>query len=268
MEDEIIAFRNWLKARGRRAKTIELYERYLRKIPGGLLSDPKKLKEWLLSESKYTSKTIGFVSVCLRSYYRFKEDDAAQKVFSGMYYRWNKSIYCLNAEEAGRLIRACKTLNERLIIIIFLETGVRESIIKNLLLEDIDLEAKKITVKGKYEGNKSKRMYEAYFSDATKDMLSQYIQEKKIRNKKANVFDITTYRIWYLVKRLSREAGLPSWVSPHKLRHTFATNFYDKSGHIEALHELMGHKDMVSTSAYLHVSSEKKREEHKKVFGY
>ena len=146
------------------------------------------------------------------------------------------------------------------ILSLFLGTGIRVSECVGLNLNDVDFENNsfKVTRKG---GNQ----VILYFSDEIKNALSQWVtdREKFLENVKENALfvslqkrRISTRAVENLVKKYARIVSPLKKISPHKLRSTYGTNLYRKTGDIYVVAEVLGHKDVNTTKRHYAAMSE------------
>lgn len=151
-----------------------------------------------------------------------------------------------------------------LIIELFYSTGIRVSELVNITLEDINMHDKTIKILGK--GSKERIVY---FGKYCFDKLNKYINDDRrlfdkynskylILNKNGN--KITTRQIENIINYYTFRCGLNKKISPHVLRHTFATSMLNNGADIVSVKEYLGHESISTTSIYTHVTNEKIRD--------
>ena len=171
----------------------------------------------------------------------------------------------LSIEELEMLREACKTPRQRAFIEVLYATGCRLSEVQQLNKRDIDFNTQSCNVVGK--GNKER---EVYFSFKAIYHLQKYL---KCRLDDEQALFVTERRPFRrLSKRgiqreigvIAKQAGLDKSVSPHTLRHTFATLTLNNGADLVAIQHLLVHSDPSTTQGYAVLSEERKREQHKK----
>lgn len=155
---------------------------------------------------------------------------------------------------------------DKLILEILYATGIRVGELVNIKLSDIDFYKKEIRVLGK--GNKERI---DPFGDYCLDAINLFLEDgrKKILNKHHTTCEyliineqgkkITTRGVEKLIDNIVKQASLKKHVSPHMLRHTFATHLLNEGCDIRTVQELLGHESLESTQIYTHVSNERIR---------
>lgn len=157
----------------------------------------------------------------------------------------------LTRDEASKLINACQTPREKVLILTMLDTGMRVSEVSHLTKENMDWQMHRMTIIGK---GKKRRILP--LTERLQSILENYL----MANDRIGV-DPTT--IWREVKRVANRAGIRRKCSPHVLRHTFAVIALQKGVSIGALMNLLGHSDLQTTAKYLNLSPEMTLEEFK-----
>lgn len=158
-----------------------------------------------------------------------------------------------------------KDIREELIFEIIYSTGIRVSELSNLKIKNIDFNNKQIRVMGK--GSKERIVF---YGDVLSNILDIYLKESRptyvdinnindyllINNKgcKLSISSIEKY-LDDLLKRLS----ITHRVTPHELRHTFATHMLDNGADLRTIQELLGHESLKTTQIYTHVSIDRIR---------
>lgn len=152
---------------------------------------------------------------------------------------------------------------DRLILEVLYATGIRVNELVNLKVNDIDFYKKEIKVLGK--GNKERI---DPFGDYCLDSINLFLEDgrKKILDKYNITSDyliinghgkkITTRGVEKIIDTIVKKAALKKHVSPHMLRHSFATHLLNEGCDIRTVQELLGHESLESTQIYTHVSNE------------
>ena len=171
--------------------------------------------------------------------------------------------------EINRLITTPKATSstgrrDRAMIELMYATGVRLSELVNLQLKNIDWNRSSVKILGK--GNKERLIP---FNDSSAQSLRLYINQKKEPNGK-DVFlssrgtKISSGAFWSRIKKYIKDAGLKSTISPHTIRHAFATHLLNNGADLVTIQLLLGHADISTTAIYTHIETKKLGEIHKK----
>jgi len=157
-------------------------------------------------------------------------------------------------------------IRDRLIIEMLYATGVRVSELINIKLSDIDFNNKRIIVCGK--GNKERIVY---YGDYAEEVLLKYLKTH-IRKDNNYLFlnskgeQITDGGIRYIIDNIMKKLSIKVHVTPHVLRHTFATDMLNNGCDIKVVQELLGHSSLKATEIYTHVTNEHLKEVYYKCF--
>ena len=175
----------------------------------------------------------------------------------------------LNYTEMEELLESIDIKNDeglkrRLLIEMFYSTGCRVSEIINIKVKDIDFLNKKIRIMGK--GSKERIVY---YGDYAKKYLDKYLskglnKEYLFVNKHGDKY--TVEEIELIVKDIMKHLSIKTHVTPHTLRHTFATHLLNNGADIRSVQELLGHSNLSTTGIYTHVSSDRLKEVYFKTF--
>ena len=166
-----------------------------------------------------------------------------------------------------------KDIRDRLVLELFYSTGIRISELVQIKIEDINFSDKLIKIKGK--GNKERFVI---FSEGMIPILNQYIKKRNMNQKNQKscfLFpgyshnadlntSISTRTIFSIVKKYIKKISNNEKLSPHSLRHSFATHLLDNGANVMSVKELLGHTSLSSTQIYTHVKIEKLKKEYKK----
>ncbi|KAA1040383.1 site-specific tyrosine recombinase XerD [Macrococcus equipercicus] len=148
-------------------------------------------------------------------------------------------------------------------------TGMRVSELINLDLEDINLIMGYVRVFGK--GNKERIIP---LGSKSMTVLADYIKHTRPKMLKKEVTDslflnfhgrrMTRQGFWKIIKQLKEEVGIKKKLTPHTLRHSFATHLLENGADLRAVQEMLGHADISTTQLYTHISKKQIRDVYKK----
>jgi site-specific recombinase XerD len=189
----------------------------------------------------------------------------------------SRSIAFLNPEQVERLLNSPQisniiSLRDKAILETLFSTGLRVSELVKLNRDQLDLERKEFGVKGK--GNKLRVVF---LSDTAAQWIERYLQTRKdnfkplfIRysgavdvQKSGEKMRLTARSIQKIVEKYAQRAGLPIEVTPHTLRHSFATDLLISGADIRSVQEMLGHESIRTTQVYTHVTNRHLKEVHK-----
>jgi integrase/recombinase XerC len=171
----------------------------------------------------------------------------------------------LGAEEEGFIPE-----RERALFELLYATGLRVSEAAGLDVEDVELSSRLVRVTGK--GSRERIVP---FGETAGDALREYLPSRAALRRRAEANDpsageplfvnarggrLTPRSMARLLKRRLRAAGLPAEISPHALRHTFATHLLEAGADLRAIQELLGHASLSTTQKYTHLDAARLRE--------
>lgn len=173
----------------------------------------------------------------------------------------------LSIEEIDRLLQAPIEdtplgLRNRTLLEVMYATGLRVSELVNLKMSDLHLQLGLIQTLGK--GDKERIIP---IGEIAIDWLTRYFNESRIvllkdkespyvfLNDRGN--QISRQGIWKIIKKLVTTAGITKDVSPHTLRHSFATHILENGADLRIVQELLGHADIATTQIYTHISKKR-----------
>ena len=153
----------------------------------------------------------------------------------------------LTAEEADRLANACETPTEQLIVWTLLDTGLRISELCDLTSKNILWQQRQLRVKGKgVPFGKKTKVRVVPMSRRVRALLEHYFALEK-------TFPVKKRRAQDLVKEIVNRAGITKDVTPHVLRHTFATMALQKGISLPTVQKILGHDRLQTTAIYLNL---------------
>ena len=143
--------------------------------------------------------------------------------------------------------------------------GLRISELVNLNVEDVDLRKGWIKVMGK--GFRERVLP---LGREACQWVRKYLRERELKKEKAPLFcnrygkRISRQACWKIIKKYARKAGITGEISPHTLRHSFATHILSGDADLRAVQELLGHVNITTTQIYTHITQERLKKIYKK----
>ena len=155
-------------------------------------------------------------------------------------------------------------LRNRLIIELLYATGIRVSELTSLKLSNIDMNNQEIRILGKgskerivFFGDYAKHFLELYIKEARPDLLKQNKSETLLINNSGE--PLSRRGVELIVDEVVKKAALKHNISPHVLRHTFATDMLNNGADLKSVQELLGHESLSTTQIYTHITNERLR---------
>lgn len=285
--------------RGRAVKTVENYDHYLTRYFAQMgikgvkdisESNIREFRLWLNRQPGVSGsmkrRTQNYYLIAVRAFLKYLRKIGVESLSPErieLAKLPERSLDLISDVELSRLIKAAegddeKSLRDRAILELFFSTGLRVSELCSLN-SDIDLSRDEISVRGK--GDKVRVVF---LSPAAKDAVRSYLKARKdmeealfvtastIGKSKAEKTKHTPTRltprsIERMIKTYAAKAGITKKVTPHVLRHSFATDLLSNGADIRSVQALLGHASINTTQIYTHVTDAHLREVHKKFHG-
>lgn len=291
--------------RNKSPKTIEAYDRYLKRFLGwSKATEPSDITDGLVrsyrvflnrfkdkKDNGLKKSTQGYYIIALRSFLKYlaKQDIEvlpAEKVEVGQVP--HREVEFLEEPEVERILEAAegdsfKSLRDRAILELLFSAGLRVSELTGINRDKLNLKTQEIVVRGK--GDKVRL---TFISDSAKEALEKYSEKRididpalfvrdiksadkfKKEDKKGEIDDnlrLTPRSIQRIVKYYAAKAGIVKDVHPHTLRHSFATDLLMNGADIRSVQAMLGHSSITTTQIYTHVTNQKLKEVHRSFHG-
>jgi site-specific recombinase XerD len=282
--------------RGRSVKTVENYDRYLNRFfAHAKVSAPSDISEAKVREFRLylnrqpgtktggrtdpmKHRTQNYYLIALRAFLKFLRKRGIASLSPERIELAKvpeRSLDLISAHELDRLLAAPKadTLEgkrDRAILELLFSTGLRISELCALSIDDVDLTRDEFSVRGK--GDKVRVVF---LTDEAKAAIAQYLAARKdmeealfIRyGRKAHIGEdarVTPRSVQRLLKQHAATAGITRKVTPHVIRHSFATDLLSNGADLRSVQALLGHAHIGTTQVYTHVTDAHLRAVHKK----
>jgi integrase/recombinase XerD len=230
------------------------------------------------SSRRLSGESVYLEIAALRAFYKYAENEKllpaniAENL--SLPRRWKRLPKALSNDEIKKLLEpenpeTPESLCDQAILELAYASGLRLSELKNLRLEQLHLEAGFINVIGK--GNKERVVLVGRTAVAALNRYIEVGRPKLVTPKSpANVFltkrgtPFAAVTLWLHIKNRVRRAGVERNLTPHMLRHSFATHLLEHGADLRVIQELLGHANISTTEIYTHVTGSRLREIHRK----
>ncbi|HEV8393827.1 MAG TPA: site-specific tyrosine recombinase XerD [Vicinamibacterales bacterium] len=212
---------------------------------------------------------------CVRGFYRFLVIDGRLPASPADDLHppraWQVLPTYLSVEEVDALVAqpdvsTPRGLRDRALIELLYATGLRVSELLGLRPADLNLESSFLTCTGKGDkqrlvpiGDEAGRWVTRYIRDGRKALLGRRSSARLFVNARGGGPGLTRVGFWKILKAYARQAGLKSSLSPHTLRHSFATHLLERGADLRAIQMMLGHADLSTTQIYTHVLEHRMR---------
>jgi integrase/recombinase XerD len=236
--------------------TVKDFANYFGKSPDQLGPDElRRYQVYLLKERKLGVRSVATRVAALRFFFirTLKKEGFREEIPYPKYTRPLPTV--LSKDEVERLINAAGNLTHRALLMTLYGTGMRRAEVKQLKVRHIDSSRMMVRVecgKGGYSRN-------VPLSPVLLETLREYWRYKKPTDYlfpgRDNIHrPITGKTLWYACQQAARFAGIPKHVTPHTLRHSYATHMLEDGTDPRTIQVLLGHQDLETTARYLHLS--------------
>jgi site-specific recombinase XerD len=279
--------------KGRGVKTVENYDRYLtRFLEHSKLTNPKAITERNVREFRlYLNRTPGttgtmklktqnYYMISIRAFLKFLRKRGLESLNPErieLAKVGQRDLDLITAAELDRLMSGPSdssviSLRDKAILELFFSTGLRVSELCSLN-RDIDLSRDEFSIRGKGE-----KVRVVFLSPAAKDAIKKYEAKRADlddalftqlgkAHKTAKELRLTPRSIERIVKKYATKAGITRKVTPHVIRHSFATDLLENGADLRSVQALLGHSNISTTQVYTHVTDKHLREVHKNFHG-
>ncbi|PIT88990.1 MAG: hypothetical protein COU27_02715 [Candidatus Levybacteria bacterium CG10_big_fil_rev_8_21_14_0_10_36_7] len=285
--------------KGRSLKTIENYDRYITRFLD--FSTTKQAEEiteeslrqfrlWLNRQPGNNNQTLdkktqNYYLIALRVFLKYlsrRKINSLSPENIDLAKTSQRDLDLMSDAELLRLLEASKgtdlkSLRDRAILELLFSTGLRVSELCSLEIDDIDLKRDEFSIRGK--GGKIRVVF---LSDNAREAIENYLEKRAKHGVSPNGTDfdpalfiqlggikkeslgLTSRSIERIVEYYATKAGITKKVTPHVIRHSFATDLLRNGADIRAVQTMLGHSNISTTQIYTHVTDKQLREVHRK----
>ncbi len=279
--------------------TVRNYHHYLRRFEGWFKEkhgsnifdlDLEKVRKYRLYLSRFKDDhneglslvTQSYHIIALRSFLKWlvKNDlDVLSPEKIDLPKAESKSLKFLNDDQVERLMRSPDVdeeagLRDRAILEVLFSTGLRVSELAKLNKEKIDFKTREFGIIGKggrarvvFLSEKAAYWLKRYFDEREDDWKPAFIRYAKSKipdDPNGEDMRLSVRSVQRIVEKYRKKAKLPVEITPHGMRHTFATDLLSQGAGLREVQEMLGHKNISTTQIYTHVTNPQLKKVHKK----
>jgi integrase/recombinase XerD len=238
------------------------------------LSDLEALVRQMMAEGR-SPRSVARAVACVRGFYRFLVIDKRIKASPADDLRapkaWKVLPRYLSVDEVDRLmeqpdVKTPRGLRDRALLELLYATGMRVSELVQIRPADINLDASYLTCTGKGDrqrivpiGDQAAAWIARYVAEARPALIGRRSSPRLFVNAKGGGPGLTRVGFWKILKGYALQAGLSRTLSPHVLRHSFATHLLERGADLRAIQMMLGHADLSTTQIYTHVLEQRMR---------
>ncbi|MFQ5952328.1 MAG: site-specific tyrosine recombinase XerD [Candidatus Omnitrophota bacterium] len=187
---------------------------------------------------------------------------------------WKTIPEVLNRQEVEKFLnapsrRGITGIRDRAILELMYATGLRVSEVKDLKKTNVNLEAGFVKCSGKGGkerivplGGVAKSAIEKYLNVSRKKLSGKTGDDHLFLSKLGRC--LSRQSLWKMIQKYAREAGIKKHITPHTLRHSFATHLLEGGAELRGVQEMLGHADISTTQIYTHINKDKLKKVHEK----
>ncbi|MEE8317996.1 MAG: site-specific tyrosine recombinase XerD [Candidatus Omnitrophota bacterium] len=238
------------------------------------------VSSFMLSEKDrgLSANSVSRELACLKSFFKFlvREDKIKENVTSVIESPklWKKLPFTLNLDEVEMLLKVPNVRNpmgarDKASLELMYATCMRVSELINLKISDLNMDVGFVRCFGK---GKKERIVP--FGRKAGESVARYLEKYRrvfLKKKVSNFLFLTRLgkpmsrqTFWKIIKKYAKEAGIKKEITPHSLRHSFATHILERGADLRIVQEMLGHADISTTQIYTHVSKDRLKSIHHK----
>ncbi len=248
-----------------------------RRIEGLTVSDLSGYPAWLMAKELAPASVSRHV-VSLKVFFRYLQLESVlsenQAELLGTQKLWQRVPTVLSPDEIEALLTAPRPpqpwpRRDRAILELLYATGCRVSELSTLKIRDLHLEERYCVCHGKGDkqrvvplGKKAVAAVEAYLQYERPKLAARQVTPSIFLLLSPRGARLRRERIWELIKRYAKQAGCSADLSPHSLRHSFATHLLAGGADLRQVQEMLGHASIATTQIYTHVDHSRLKKVH------
>lgn len=259
--------------RGRSLNTVRNYDHYLSVfLEFSKAKSPADVRESLLREYRlwlnrrgFKKRTQNYYLIALRAFLKYLAKRGIETISPEaieLAKVGEREIDLITREELLRLLEAPDTSNlnglrDKAVLETLFSTGLRVSELCSLP-RDINLSSEDFAIRGKGE-----KVRVVFLSDVARKWIKSYLEKRK-DIESGKLFPVTARSVQRMIRHYAVKSGIGKKVTPHVVRHMFATDLLSNGADLRSVQMLLGHANISTTQIYTHLTDKALRETHKK----